>query len=90
MLDGTYFFECQCGMTEHVLRFTLNIEEPEIFASVFLDYQLPRYRRIWSALKYVFGYKCEYGHFGSWIMEEADVGRFKEMVAKFEKGLLNE
>lgn len=87
MLDGTYFFECACGMTEHVLKFTLDIEDREIYTSVFLEARLPWYRRLWSALKYVFGYKCEYGHFGTWIMEEEDVGRFKEMLTKFEGDL---
>lgn len=87
MLDGTYFFECKYGMNEHVLRFTLNTEDREIFTSVFLDDKFPWYRRLWSALRYLFGCKCEYGHFGTWLMEEEDVGRFKEMLTKFEGDL---
>lgn len=43
MLDGTYFFECQCGADEHTLRFTLDVDEDfsGIHVAVFLDRMYP-------------------------------------------------
>ena len=84
MLDGTYFFECQCGSDEHTLRFTYDKEEHEIYTSIFLCDWQRWYKRLWVALKYALGYKCKYGHWDNWLMRDDDVGRFKEMIEKFE------
>mgnify|MGYP001344531591 CR=1 FL=1 len=84
MLDGTYFFECQCGSDEHTLRFTYDKEEHEIYTSIFLCDWQRWYKRLWVALKYALGYKCKYGHWDNWIMEDKDVGRLKELIGRFE------
>ena len=55
MLDGTYYFECQCGSDEHTLKFTLDKggdacdDVAEIYTSVFLNAWEPWYRRAWSS-----------------------------------------
>jgi len=84
MLDGTYFFECRCGSNEHTLQFTYDKEDHEIYTSVFLNDWLPWYKRIYRAVKYVLGYKCQYGHWDCWIMDENDIDRFREMMDRFE------
>ncbi len=85
MLDGTYFFECACGSDEHVLRFTLDKQEREIYTSIFLNQYRPLWKRIFVAFGYVLGYKCKYGHWDSWIMREEDVQRLKDMIEEFER-----
>jgi hypothetical protein len=74
MLDGTYFFECDCGSHEHTLRFTADKSEddPGIHTSIFLNDWRPWHKRFWVAIKYAFGYKCKYGHWDSWILREED------------------
>ncbi len=69
MLDGTEYFECDCNSPEHTLVFTLDREDNEIYTSVFLNQYRPWWHRIWIATKYVFGYKCIYGHFEEFIMD---------------------
>ncbi len=83
MLDGTYFFECNCGSKEHTLRFVLDKDEHEIYVSIFLNQWRPFYKRIWVALKYVFGYKSKYGHWDNWTLCEDDAGKLREMVDDF-------
>jgi len=74
MLDGTYFFECICGSDEHTLRFILDKEDHEIYTSIFLGTEhLSWFKRLWTGIKYIFGYKCKYGHFGNWILKEEDI-----------------
>ena len=83
MLDGTEFFECACHSDEHTLRFTLSLDDdPEIYTSVFLgDY--PRgWRRIWTGLKYLFGYKCKFGHWDCFIMKPEDAMRLQGLLVK--------
>ena len=61
MLDGTEFFECECGSDEHTLRFILDLDKtpgkdyignqmprlPELYVSVFLQ-EKPWYVRFWA------------------------------------------
>jgi len=92
MLDGTEYFECSCGANEHTIRFTLDLDlngydEPMLYTSVFLD-DKPFFSRIWIAIKYIFGYKCRYGHFGNWSMRENDVVKLEELLHGFQQGLM--
>lgn len=82
MLDGDEYFECICGADEHALRFILNKEDKEIYTSVFMDADPRWYMRAWLMLKYVFGYRCRYGYFGSWCLRKEDVNRLKDLLNK--------
>lgn len=76
------FFTCICNSDEHTLRFILDPEDGEIFVSAFLDEWPYWYVRVWRAIKYVFGYKCKYGHWDSFIMDYDDYNRFHELLNK--------
>jgi len=75
----TEHFQCECGSDEHTLKFSLDeltgdIEELEIWTSVFLHSEYHGFwGRLWIAVKYLFGYKCRYGHFDCFIMRPPDV-----------------
>lgn len=79
MLDDTYYFECDCGSSEHTIRFTLDKEDPTIYTSVFLNQYRSLWERVWVALKYVFGYKCRYGHWDCWSMRDSDARKLRDM-----------
>lgn len=89
MLDGTEFFECQCHSDEHVLRLTLSLDDdPVIYSSVFLGSYPWGWRRIWTGIKYIFGYKCKYGHWGCFQLKPDDALRLQGMLIKLiEKSL---
>ena len=89
MLDGTYYFECSCGADEHTLRFVYDKDEKEIYTSIFLNNYHKWYERVWSGLKYIFGYKCKYGHWDCWIMRNEDLNKMKAMIKKFEDDQIN-
>jgi hypothetical protein len=76
MLDGTYFFECACYSDEHVLKFVYDRKDREIYASIFLNDWQRWYKRLWIAIKYLFRYKCKYGHWDTWLMREEDLDKF--------------
>lgn len=70
------YFDCRCFADEHVLRFTYEPDDPddcELYAHVFLNDWLPWYRRLYRATKYVFGYKCKYGHWDCWLLDEENI-----------------
>ena len=57
-------------------------DDPEVFAHVFLRPD-PLPKRIWNAIKYVFGYKCRYGHFDEFILQRADVTRLITLLQEY-------
>lgn len=92
MLDGTEYYECDCGSDEHTLRFILDLDEedPRIYTNVFLNQWHSWYKRVWIAIKYVFGYKCKYGHFDCFILKQADADKMITMVTKLKEAKHNE
>lgn len=87
-----WYFSCECKTDEHTLRFTfdpdLDVDGvpdfPELWSSVFLS-DTAWYKRVWSAVRYVFGYKCRYGHFGNWTIDPDDIQRLKDMIRDYEE-----
>ena len=79
MLDGSHYFECACGSSEHTLRFTLDKEDKEIYTDVYLNQYRAWYMRLLVGIKYIFGYKCKYGHWDNWILYEPDIIRLRNM-----------
>lgn len=88
MLNGNYYFECICGHDEHTIRFTLDKEEKEIYTSVFLANHRNFFVRIILGIKYIFGRKSRYGHFGNWVLNPDDANRLEQMLKEFKDGTL--
>ena len=88
MEDETEYFECECGSDEHRLIFTYEHAERDwpagITASVFLHQYNGFWKRCWIAIKYIFGYKCKYGHFDTFMLRHEDAKRLKNLVDKLE------
>ncbi len=82
MLDGTEYFECDCGAVEHTLRFVINKEDGEIYTEIYLNQHRSWYKRVWVAIKYVFGYTSRYGHWDCWTLHGKDVARLKRMCER--------
>ncbi|MFH1547418.1 MAG: hypothetical protein ABIC57_02940 [bacterium] len=85
------FFICQCFSDEHTLRFSYidNSEFPDFpdgedsfYTSVFLNKYQSIWKRIWIALKYIFGYKCKYGHWDCFDFKMEDRERLIEFLSK--------
>ncbi len=83
MLDGTHYFECRCGSTEHTIRFTLDKEDNELHTDIYLNQWRPLWKRIWVGIKYIFGYKCKYGDWDCWILNKDDAKRLRDMCSEF-------
>jgi len=79
MLDGTHYFECKCGSSEHTLRFVLDKDDKEIYTEVYLNQWRSFPKRLWLGIKYIFGYKCRYGNWDCWELHENDIERLRDM-----------
>jgi len=86
LLDREEHFRCYCNSPEHTIVFDLDKDEdsdqpiPEMYLSVYLNQYRNIFKRIWIAIKYVFGYKCMYGHWDCWIMRQEDAERLRDLL----------
>lgn len=81
---NTEYFECQCHSDEHAVRFMLDADDDPatLYLGVYMDNRRGLWRRAWLALKYTFGYQCQYGAFGNWILRPEDAGRLRALIDK--------
>lgn len=85
--DKHAYFECHCRSPEHLLQFWMDEEDPPmLYAHVFLG-EDPWWKRIWNAVKYVFGYKCRYGHFDEFLLNPKDCDRFIYLLQHYKKAV---
>ena len=73
-------FICQCYNTEHQLIFSYFPDVEEVYVSVHLTPEYNIWKRIWTAIKYIFGYKCCYGHFDEFIFKKSDAEKLQKVV----------
>jgi len=60
---------CQCSSTEHQVVYWVDEEDSQVYMSVYLS-PLPLIERVVAAIKYIFGYKCRYGHWEEFVLCE--------------------
>ena len=85
-----HYFDCTCQDSSHVLRFTLDLEEGDIWTENHLRHTNPWYKRIWLAIKYIFGYQSKYGAFDCVTLEPPDYDRLRKLLDKSEKILASQ
>ena len=73
-------FICQCHNTEHQLIFSYFPENEVVYVSVHLIPEYRLWKRIWMAIRYIFGYRSRYGHFDEFIFKKSDALRLQKVV----------
>ncbi len=76
-------FICQCGDPSHQFIISADKETTEgacAFVSVHLNREHNVFKRIWAAIKYVFGARCIYGDFDEVIINPNDADRLQKVV----------
>lgn len=77
MKEDFRYLECECSTPEHTVRFLR--DEDYTYITFFLGTG-PWYKRVVTAVKYVFGYKCRYGHFDEVILGSDKVRELVEIL----------
>ena len=73
------FFLCACNSVEHQLIVTRLDDAPEVYVMIHLA-KLGFFKRLWHAIKYVFGYRCRFGDFEEFIFSPEDADRLQSIV----------
>lgn len=81
-MDNNIIFLCKCSSIEHQIVFSYfdDIDDRTIYASIHLVKEHNIFKRIWYAIKYIFGYKCKYGAFEEFIFKPQDANKLQELT----------
>lgn len=77
----TEYFECNCSSAEHTLRFVLDEEDGELYTENHLTVA-PFFKRIWKAVKYIFGHTSRYGNYDCTLIKTEDIDRLIDLLSK--------
>lgn len=81
---------CDCGSAEHQIIIHKDKDFSDNYREIILCPHLITYRnifkRIWVAIKYIFGYKCKYGAWDSIIVSKQNYLPLKEAIEFLEYG----
>lgn len=82
MKERHELFVCECSNVEHQMIFSWfpDQDDHELYASIHLVPIHNIFKRIWYALKYIFGYRCRYGHFEEFIFRKEDANKLQDLA----------
>ena len=73
------YFECSCSSKEHTFCVTSELSDGDWPPELFFHFQLIQPKNIFNkfvtAIRYLFGYKCRYGHWDVVNLSEDDTNR---------------
>lgn len=81
-MEDNLYVECACHSPEHLIKFSRfkDDEDKEVYLHVFLTND-GFFKRVIKGLKYIFGYKCRYGHFSEIVLNETAQKQIVDFLA---------
>lgn len=75
-------FICSCNSIEHqlVISYFIDEKDREVYCSIHLIPESNIFKRIWKAIKYIFGHRSIYGDFDEFIFKPGDADKLQEVV----------
>lgn len=79
---------CNCGSIEHQLIMSYyskdeQEEKTNLFVHFFLQERPFFWKRLKDGIKYIFGYKCRYGHFDEHLWDDDQVKEVIEFLKQY-------
>ena len=79
------YFVCECEAPQHSFTFhdMTDIDgkwTDPVYINIHMAQCYPWYKRIWYAIKYVFGYKSRYGDWDTILLKENDLVRLRNLL----------
>lgn len=79
--DVQELLTCKCGDPSHQMVIGYNLDEfNEVYLSVHLAREYNILKRIWIAMKYVFGMRSIYGDFDEIVLSPLDAPKLQKVV----------
>jgi hypothetical protein len=76
---------CDCGCKEHMIEFSYwpRDEWPELFFEFHLVTHRNILKRLWVAIRHVFGYRCRYGEWDELVMNPKDAKSLARFLVEY-------
>lgn len=85
--DVQELLTCKCGDPSHQMVIGYNLDEyEEVYLSIHLVREHNIFKRMWVALKYVFGRRSIYGDYDEIVLSEHDAPKLQRVVDHLNKG----
>jgi len=78
-----HFIRCSCGACEHQAIITADPDDGLVLVEFHLVTWQNILRRLWVAIRYVFGYRSRYGAWDELVMDREQVAELREYLDKF-------
>jgi hypothetical protein len=75
---------CDCSSNEHQIVLRHDKEDNMVYCSVHLQNH-SFFKRLLTAIKYIFGYKSVYGDWEEFIFKPEHINKLKEVIKTLEK-----
>ena len=75
----SYLFANVIRRTSTIFSYFSDDEDRDVYVSVHLSPD-SFWKRIWNSIKYIFGYRCMFGHFDEFIFKKQDAGKLQKVV----------
>ena len=89
-MNNTNILICECGSTEHQIVYSYDEEYNEVDCSIHLSNYNGFLWRLKLAVKYLFGYKCVFGHWDNFHLGEDHIEQLEEIVNMLKNGKTNQ
>lgn len=73
-------FDCACFSCEHTMRLVYDPDDGDLWAEIHLAQSRPWWRRMWPALRHVFGYRSKYGNWDCLLFRPEEAGRLTAVL----------
>lgn len=81
-MDSQKVFICECGSYCHQIIFWYDKEDKQLNLTTHLITYRNFFKRLWVAIRYVFGYKSNYGDWDSFLFKPLDEARLLAYLNK--------
>lgn len=83
---------CKCESPEHQIIFSYFLDndiDREVYMTIHLRPESNIFKRVWIALKYIFGYRSKYGDFDSMIIGQRDAYKLVKILRYLNPNIFN-
>lgn len=86
-VEDHLIFICACHSIEHQAMFYWDADDEYMYVSIHLCTWDNFFERLWTGIKYAFGYTSIYGQWDSFIFKPEDLIKLEEYIKKSKKVL---
>lgn len=88
-MQDELFVTCKCTSPDHLVRFTYEPEDRELYVTVHLA-PLPFHKRLWNAVRYVFGRRSRYGDHEEVLVPEHSAIQILELLTRYGRDMISD